>query len=892
MSRVLFYLRYAWTNLRNSGHWTTFAVFCVAAGVATVVALRSLGLSITDSLLSNLRQYNHGDISISSVPSFGPFSITFQRGSDEPSVFQPWQVQTVADWVAARGGSMTPYAIVSNVQVTPLGEEESGRPQFTSSFLIDPETFSISNSVVAIDPPGVPLKDLFTGGLDVVISQNMAEAQNINVGDEVRVSGTEQKFTVRGIVPTETEASINNILAAFFGFVYFHRDQAATLGLNTNPNSIGIILPDGTPPDDIAVSAGEVARSVRARDVNATPWLLERNKELSDMIGRFIVTMGLGALLIGGVGIMNTMLVLVGRRTMEIAALKTFGLKGYQVAALFIAEAFFIGIMGSIVGVIGGLLLSGAVNQFGEAFLQQRLPWRLHPEAVLYGAVLGMIVTMVFGVLPVLTATKVRPAIVLRPNEGHIARAGIFQSLIALLSVVLVLGVVSGQILGPVVENVAGDRAPNSILLGILAVAGTMAFLGLLVGVMWVIVWLLGFMPTFGNVDMRLALRNLSTRRLRTAVTLLALTAGMFALSSITYFGLGAREIVRIQFGNTLGGNVMIVPLLPKEVGQPLIDYAMSFQEGVQYKTIVNANFARIVEINGEPIVIEGQQRALPLTMLMRETDNPALNSGPLIAGRDLTPEDRGKNVIVLSQQSVLETLVESYGSLEEIGVTVGSTVRINLGAGTQIFEVVGIVGSSNSFTPNIAGAYLPPDAPGVGQSYVINVIQVDPEHINQFLTNMSALPLVFSMDVAFIDGLLKRLVDQLSAIPTVVGLLSLLAAAVIMANTVSLTILERRRQIGILKALGLKRQRVLRVILLENTVIGLLGGLLGIGVSSLGVSLLTALGTGSAIPIPSDATFITIGLIIASVLIAWVATLLSARVAIGERVSKILRYE
>lgn len=892
MRRVLFYLRYAWTNLRNSGHWTTFAVFCVAAGVATVVALRSLGLSITDSLLSNLRQYNHGDISVSSVPSFGPFSITFQRGSDEPSVFQPWQVQAAVDWVTARGGSMTAYAIVSNVQVTPLGEEESGRPQFTSSFLIDPETFSISNSVVAIDPPGVPLKDLFTGGLDVVVSKNLAESQNIKVGDEVRVSGTEQKFTVRGIVPTETEASINNILAAFFGFVYFHRDQAATLGLNTNPNSIGIILPDGTPSEEIAVAAGEVAREVRARDVNATPWLLERNKELSDMIGRFIVTMGLGALLIGGVGIMNTMLVLVGRRTMEIAALKTFGLKGNQVAALFIAEAFLLGVMGSIVGVIAGLLLSGAVNQFGEAFLQQRLPWRLHPEAVLYGAVLGMIVTMVFGVLPVLTATKVRPAIVLRPNEGHIARAGVFQGLIALLSVVLVLGVVSGQILGPVVENVAGNRAPNPILLGILAVAGTMLFLGLLVGVMWVIVWLLGLMPTFGNVDMRLALRNLSTRRLRTAVTLLALTAGMFALSSITYFGLGAREIVRIQFGNTLGGNVMIVPLLPKEVGQPLIDYAISFQEGVQYKTIVNANFARIVEINGEPIVIEGQQRALPLTMLMRETDNPTLNSGPLIAGRDLTPEDRGKNVIVLSQQSVLETLVESYGSLEEIGVTVGSRVRINLGVGTQIFEVVGIVGSASSFTPNIAGAYLPPDAPGVGQSYVINVIQVDPEKINQFLTNMSALPLVFSMDVAFIDGLLKRLVDQLSAIPTVVGLLSLLAAAVIMANTVSLTILERRRQIGILKALGLKRKRVLRVILLENTVIGLLGGLLGIGVSSLGVSLLTALGTGSAIPIPSDATFITIGLIIASVLIAWIATLLSARVAIGERVSKILRYE
>ena len=156
----------------------------------------------------------------------------------------------------------------------------------------------------------------------------------------------------------------------------------------------------------------------------------------------------------------------------------------------------------------------------------------------------------------------------------------------------------------------------------------------------------------------------------------------------------------------------------------------------------------------------------------------------------------------------------------------------------------------------------------------------------------MTALPLVFAIDVTFIDGLLKRLIDQLAAIPTIVGILSLLAAAVIMANTVSLTMLERRHQIGVLKALGLKRGRVLRVVLLENTVIGLLGGVLGIGLSSLGVSILTTLGIGLTIPIPREATLITLLLIVASVVIAWVATLLSARVAIRETVAKILRYE
>src|SRR5512134_1433571 len=120
LSRMFFYLRYAATNLRHSGHWTTFAVFCVAAGVATVVALRSLGLAITDSLLSNLRQYNHGDINVSSVPAFGPFAVAFQRGTDEPSIFPPWQMEQVRGWAADNNAQITAYTLVSNVQITTI----------------------------------------------------------------------------------------------------------------------------------------------------------------------------------------------------------------------------------------------------------------------------------------------------------------------------------------------------------------------------------------------------------------------------------------------------------------------------------------------------------------------------------------------------------------------------------------------------------------------------------------------------------------------------------------------------------------------------------------------------------------------------------------------------
>ncbi|MBI5666993.1 MAG: FtsX-like permease family protein [Chloroflexi bacterium] len=898
MGRLLFYFRYAGRSLWRSGHWTAFAIFCVAAGVATVVALRSLGLAINDSLLSNVRQFNHGDINISHVANYGPFSFAVQRGQGGDT-YTPDDVARIEAWAASRGARITAYMTASNIQITPIQGQQFGRPQFTSTFFIDPQTYALISEIRALDPPGVPLRDLFQGGREVVISQNMADLNGLKVGDTVYVSGSDQTFTVRGIVPTETEASVNNIFAAFFGFAYFDLRQAETLGLLPLPNTVGIALPDGATVAEIEQAWWELRDVTDYREINTAPWIIQRNQELSDMVGRFIVAMGLGALLIGGVGIMNTMLVLVGRRALEIAALKTFGLKGRQVAALFTAEAVVLGIVGSLVGIIVGLLLSRVVNAYGEAFLQQKLPWRIHPEAVMYGLALGLVVTLVFGVLPVLTATRVRPGLILRPNDNSIPRASLLQTLIALLGIVLVLGYVAGQILGPAVVSVAGSRAPNPTLLGIAGVAGALLFLALLVGVLWWVVWLVSHLPAFGKVELRLALRNLTTRRLRTSITLLALTAGMFALSSITFFGLGAREIVRFQFSETLGGNVLLLPLLPRSIVEPLINAQLSQAGGVQSVTHLNFNTARVVAINARPVQIEGRLAGLPLITLVRDTTNPALTSGPVLAGRDLLPDDRGRNVVVLSEQSALEAMVSLRNvgndgpvTLKDFGIEVGSTVTLRTRLGTYDYEVVGIVGNANGFAPNVAGAYLPPDAPGIPTERDVMVLQVAPDKINEVLLALSRAPLVFALDVAFIDSLMKRLIDQLSAIPTVVGLLSLLAAAVIMANTVSLATLERRRQIGILKAVGLKRRRVLWVMLLENTFIGLLGGLLGVGLSAAGVSLMTTLGMGLTIPIPREAVPIALALLAASVLIAWLATFLSARVAVRERVAAVLRYE
>jgi ABC-type lipoprotein release transport system permease subunit len=338
------------------------------------------------------------------------------------------------------------------------------------------------------------------------------------------------------------------------------------------------------------------------------------------------------------------------------------------------------------------------------------------------------------------------------------------------------------------------------------------------------------------------------------------------------------------------GGNVLVFPalgLISQSLGQATLNNQLQGVEGIENNTSLILYNAPLIDVNGEAPVLDedislpgGIRRAIfDVSLLVRDSTHPETVPSDVIRGRDLTEADQGSAVVVLAEDWA-----------QDQGADVGSTLTLQTQRGRQTFEVVGIARTSGSVS--FGKLFIPPDSVGGEPEFQINVLQVDPAHLNEALLKLSENPLVFALDITFIDGLLKRLIDQFSAIPTVVGLLSLLAAAVAMANTVSLQTLERRRQIGVLKAVGLKGRRVLWVMLLENTLVGLLGGLIGIGVSALGVALMTTFGIGETIPIPREAAPLAIGLIAASVLIAWVATFLSARVAVRERVANVLRYE
>ncbi len=909
--RLRFYFTYALRNIRRGGRWTTLAILCITAGVATVVALRTLGLAVGDTLTNNVRIEIKGDMLVRNDSLFGGF------GSNDPRAFAPEVLAELQAWAAEHGATTSAFMSGRNMQISRADAEQFGRPSFIGSNFIDPATYPPTHTIRAIDPPDAPLRDLFSGGNDVVISDNLAQQGEIAVGDSVRVSGTEAPFTVRGIVSVAEESSVTNFLNAFFGFAYFDLAKAReVINEDFAPNRLGVLFPDT--PDEATLAlyldeAKALAPDARTSDIYD---LLQRYEVISQYLSDFVVVMGLGALLIGGVGIMNTMLVLVRRRINEIAAVKTFGLRGGQVAALFLTEGLLLGFAGSVIGILVGVGLSVIVNEYGSVALRQPLVWRVYPEALVFGFALGMVVTAIFGVAPILTAVKVRPSIILRPNENNLVALGVAQSIALVIFVTICLGLAVGHIVRPSLELTATSAAeiaardaerltpeereafggprrfdavgedeppqlPSPYLIGIVGVSAVFLVFAILIALLWLLILLIGKLPSFGLVTLRLALRNLSTNRLRTAITLLALSAGMFALSAIAFVGEGTRELLNIQLSRTFGGNVLVFPFpgVPEFLIRGGLDAAL---EGitVDSRTTIDTFSRSVSSVNGRAAA-----DAAELEFAVWSSDNPDIYAGQpsVMAGRMLTPDDAGQPLIVLPPELA-----------QALGIALGDRVTLE-GAGALELEVVGIIDpDAGSFSSGgEPSGLVPPDAlpASIASEFTLYSYQVPAAELNRALTELSAILFVLAIDVQFIDGLIGRLIDQFAAIPTIVGLLSLFSAAVIMANTVALATLERRRQIGILKAIGLKARRVLTVMFIEASLVGLLSALLGIGLSGALISALSAAG-GLTIPLPADARLTAIALVIAAVLIGWSATFLSARVALKERVMNVLRYD
>lgn len=932
-----FYLKHSINDLRVNGQRTFFSLLCIAAGVAAIVSLQTLAVMIQTSLVGSLQESNRGDIQIQPDMAFSgrvDADIVDQAVADGLLERQTASFfgQQQDSYLISQGGIQAVQAWLDEnypgqAQVTyrqPLADQASiflgggnGTTLIVPStgaeasqvvpVLIDPEVYPFYGQVTSED--GQSLAGMINAPTDIVLSDQVAQTLNASPGDTIRISGSDAEFAVRGIVEPgqEVKNPASDMMLSLFGFYYLSTGATA-------------LFPDVQPQaDQIFIKLTDPAQVVEINDslsqqfpfivTTTTEDLREGYTELSESINELVSVMGLLSMLIGSIGIINTMQVIVRRRTVEVAVLKTLGLQANQITILFLIEAVVMGVLGSLFGIVLGWGLTFFIRGVAENLLATNLPFVLAPQPAITGFLVGVIVTTVFGFLPTLTAGQVRPGVVLRPTDAVLPKAGRVATLLTLALIIIVLSLIAQSILG-------------SFTTALAVVVGAFLGAGVLYLLLNLLIWLIGhFVPSFGSIDLKLSLRQMLAGRGRASMTLLALVVGVFSLSTITLLSDSINNLLQFALEESSGGNVTISVGTAAQL--PNVEQTLNETTGVEhYQAQSSYNLTLVSVQEGDTLLTLDDLRAR-----LRESDDPMItgmqNSGNslqpqidifevlqssiasvsvqelnalpernFVEGRQLTPEDAGQPVLVLG----------SSPALTAAGIGVGDQLTFEIessagfpGSGTTsseavTFEVLGVTAQSGVggfTTQNYALADAFPS--NIPPSSISIVAQVDEEQIPALRSALSGTLGVFVIENAAITRLIASLLGTFTAFPSMVAALGLIVGGVVIANSVALTTMERRREIAVMKSVGLQRERVLFMILLENGILGLIGGLIGVGIGLVAlVALIGASGApGSTLPIGT-----ALLLMLLCVLVALVAAISTAWGASGEKPLNVLRYE
>ncbi len=770
-----FYLRYALRALRRGGQRTVLAIISVVFGVMALVAMQLLSNVIGDTLLGDPREAHGGDLTIDHVMADNYLS---EADLDQLAALQ----------ASGRIEAYTLFARGFNMLIKP---ENGTRTDFVMYAMgVEPDTFPLIGEVTMRAPGGVTLAAAIREPGMIAITRDLADDLDLRVEDVVRVTdgmgGAPQALVIGGIIEMLPDHMAKSVL--------YSLDTAHRIANNSQAITGATLVV----PDDPAALARELRESgwrvMEADDFS------ESEEKVRDMFDFGLKGAGILALLVGGIGVSNTMQVILAHRTTEIAVLKTLGYHRRHLLLMFGLETLLIGIMGSVAGIGAALLLAHPLMRSMESTGIFLLEWEISPGAMISGGLAGVATTLIFGFYAIVQASAVRPATLLRQFpaarawQRWMAAAGVYAIL------VLPFSIVSSLIMGSMLEG-----------LGViaLALAGFLA-LGLIMGGA---LWIATHIPLPHSSMLTLARNNLRREQLRLVFALIALFIGVVAIGFAVTVTRAASEEFNERLGSLEGPNLIVYGSMGEDAA---IQAQLDALNGVKTMQVRYASELAALEVQ-----IDGAWQPLQISWLDgRRYDQPAW-------GLELTGESWGSRADGVYLPEALQSLVE--------GLQPGSALRVQGATGaaremilsgfyrTVTAAYMGVVPESAITSREVAAALSDRQATVIYEGELaVDQLEIASQTLNMALPDVMALN---ASDVrAVVQGILFSL---LSFVVTVAGF-ALVAGAVLIANAVGLAMIERRREIGVMKAVGYTSHHVLTTLALEHAQLGLLAGLLG----------------------------------------------------------------
>jgi putative ABC transport system permease protein len=698
-----------------------------------------------------------------------------------------------------------------------------------------------------------------TSNTDVVVDEGTASKYNFNVGDRITVlaSGPPEQFTVSG---TAKFGKANNLAGATYALftaptaqrIFDRPGQFDVLDVLAKPgtsdsslrNSLAQRLPKGYE----AVTGGQVAK--------------DNAKQVKSGIGiftTFLLVFALISLFVGSFIILNTFSILVAQRTRELGLLRALGASRKQVLVSTLGEAGVVGLIASVVGIVAGAgvaaglqalfnLIGVSLPSYGTVFL---------PRTAIVGLIIGVGVSLVASISPALRASRIAPVEAIggatADGSGSLRRRGILGAVGIVLGVVIMaLGLVT---------HVKGRAA-------LVGVGIAVTFIGVAILAPIVarpIAGLLGRpLPRLSRGVVRhkdrtrtsgvLARQNAMRNPRRTSATAAALMVGLALVTMFSIFGQSAKASVTRTIDQDFSADYVVMtkfqPFSPSVepriaavpgVGAVSPERQANVRSGTSSLTLTGVNAATISKV---------------LHLEIKSGDLSALSRNQLLV-EETAAKNKSWKVGTIVPVEFPKTGVQN--------LTVGGTFKKNQLAGNYLLSTTVV---DPGVVEHVDNVVLVKAAPGVAAA-----------SLKPALDNAVAdFP---SLTVSDATAVKQQFKNQLN---TLLGIIyALLGLAVIIAvlgiiNTLVLSVVERTRELGLLRAVGMLRRQVKSMIRGESVVIALFGAVLGLVIGTVfAVALVKALASNGssgivAIPYSSLVVFIIFAALAGVVAAAWPA--------------------
>ena len=759
------------------------------------VAFVSGSFVLTDTITSSFNNLL-GSISAGTDVYVRPPAPEF--GNDFGALFPSMPEEVVDDVAAVDGvaiaeGSVEGLAQIVDTEGNAVGGQ--GPPTLGFSWGVNPELSPVSIAAGDGRPP--------EGPGEVVIDRGSAESADLEVGDVIGIvaNGPVEEFTLVGIAGFgEADNLLGATLAAFE-----YREAQRVLGMEGGVASINVAADDGVSPEELVERIKLVVPDgVNVITVEASN--AEQSAEIEEALGFLsigLLAFAAIAVFVGAFMISNTFRIIVAQRTRELALLRAVGATGGQVTRLVVVEAFVVSVLSSLIGVLAGIGLA-VVLRWLMQLVGIDLPdegLTILPRTIIVAMLVGIIVTVASAILPARKAAQVPPIaamseVLSAPSRKSLRSRTIWGVVIAALGhAALGLGLFTG--------------VANAIWF--VAIGALLAFLGVSIlapliarPVASVIGWPL---PRVFGVPGDLAVQNTQRQPRRTASTASALMIGVTLVVFVAIFGASIKSSVGDALGDTFGADITVSPTnFSSGISPQFSDDLLARDEIGQVSPLATTQ----ARIDGEIRDVDAADPNTIQGLLDLGADSETLAAmgvdGLLIYAEEPGAEEAVGSTVIVEMPNGTTSPGEIVGLYDGTGFSGGTYLM------TRDRFLDGIDNPSDQFVlANAADGFSIDDPVAATEAVIVDYPGLEAQTASEFLKD--------------IEGQ----IDQLLAIFQALLLLAVIIAVLGITNTLALSIIERTREIGLLRAVGMVRRQVRRMIRWEAVIIATFGAILGI---------------------------------------------------------------